>query len=325
MKIYDFKDVDVNVFGDVHGQFDYMFDSILDYTKSVNIIAGDCGFGFHKMAYYEELFERYNQKLVEKDLYILFCRGNHDDSKFFSNELINYSNIKTIPDYSVIRVSTDNKQKNILCIGGATSIDRLNRIENDKYIASFGGSKRTYWEDEQPFFSEEEFNLLKEQNIKIDYVVTHTCPSFAYPLTKDGVKSWMVYDSKLEKDLDIERGIMDNIYNRLKKDNHPIEEWIYGHFHNTYSMEYENTTFKLLSDLRNYYDWGRHTLFYHKNVVDDYFDELCCEGKPIPVLENGLDDVEEDIDLPIDVGAHRHRVIELNEDVQHPEGEVIRG
>ena len=35
----------------------------------------------------------------------------------------------------------------------------------------------------------------------------------------------------LEKTIDDERAVMDNIYNKLIADGHPLQKWFYGHYH----------------------------------------------------------------------------------------------
>lgn len=276
MKIYEFKNLNVHICGDVHGQFDTMQHHVKRAENVLYIVAGDCGFGFKKPQYYFDFFSKLNETLKENNTHILFTRGNHDDPSYFSNEIINFSNVKTIPDYSIVKVVNEKESQNILCIGGATSIDRMSRIENDNYIASFGSSRKSYWEDEQPVFNKEVLDEIKEAGIKINSVVTHTCPSFCYPTTKEGIKSWLVYDKTLSRDLDIERDIMDNIYHRLvKEDKHPIKEWCYGHFHDSYTMEYENTIFRLLYDMHDWYSWGSYILMY----IDEDDDECHSTGE----------------------------------------------
>lgn len=261
MKIYEFKNLNVHICGDVHGQFETMQHHVKRAENVLYIVAGDCGFGFKKSQYYFDFFSKLNEILKENNTHILFTRGNHDDPSYFTNETINFSNVKTIPDYSIVKVVNETETQYILCIGGATSIDRMSRIENDDYIASFGGSRKSYWEDEQPVFNKEAFDEIKEAGIKVNAVVTHTCPSFCYPTNKEGIKSWLIYDKDLSRDLDIERGIMDNIYHRLiKEDRHPIKTWCYGHFHDSYTMEYENTIFRLLYDMHDWYSWGSYIL-----------------------------------------------------------------
>lgn len=296
MKIYEFKNLNVHICGDVHGQFDTMQHHVKRAENVLYIVAGDCGFGFKKSQYYFDFFSKLNEVLKENNTHILFVRGNHDDPSYFTNETINFSNIKTIPDYSIVKVVNEKEIQHILCIGGATSIDRMSRIENDDYVASFGSSRKSYWEDEQPVFNKEALDDIKEAGIKINAVVTHTCPSFCYPTTKEGLKSWLIYDKDLSRDLDIERGIMDNIYHRLiKEDRHPIKTWCYGHFHDSYTMEYENTIFRLLYDMHDWYSWGSYILMYideddEYESIGECCDKKCCEGEVLhPVVANHID------------------------------------
>ena len=104
--------------------------SVEDMSNSLVIVAGDCGFGFNKPNYYFDLLEKANQKLSEHNIHVLFIRGNHDDPSYFDDNTINYSNIKAISDYSIVQTSTHN----ILCIGGATSIDRTWRKQQEAII-----------------------------------------------------------------------------------------------------------------------------------------------------------------------------------------------
>ena len=56
---------------------------------------------------------------------------------------------------------------------------------------------------------------------------------------------------KLEKDIDNERKVLDNVYNKLKEDNHILSHWFYGHYH-YHNLEYINDTkFVMLDMFRN--------------------------------------------------------------------------
>ena len=72
---------------------------------------------------------------------------------------------------------------------------------------------------------------MKINNINIDIVCTHTCPSFVKPYDKIGIKTWIEKDESLANDIDEERNVMDKIYNTLKHDGHKIHKWFYGHYH----------------------------------------------------------------------------------------------
>ena len=95
-------------------------------SNSVLICAGDIGVGFKNIEYYNKMFSTLNAVLRKMNSVLYCIRGNHDDPSYFNDNKINKSNIKLIKDYSVISVG----DKNILCVGGAVSIDRKYRISN---------------------------------------------------------------------------------------------------------------------------------------------------------------------------------------------------
>ncbi|MCC8089194.1 MAG: hypothetical protein LIO79_08040 [Rikenellaceae bacterium] len=151
--------------------------------------------------------------------------------------------MKTIPDYSVIQF----KNHNILCVGGAVSIDRtLRKQQMDENRIKYRTIRESFWENEAAVFNESKL-LELFANYKIDTVVTHTAPSFCYPTGKRGIESWLNIDKPLEQDLTDERAVMDRIYVWLKEKGHTVMEWFYGHFHDS-SIEYiSGTKFTLLN------------------------------------------------------------------------------
>lgn len=127
--------------------------------------------------------------------------------------------------------------------GGAVSIDRTDRIKHDaKHPDS---SVVSYWENEMPFFNEEALNDIG-QNFKIDTVVTHTSPTFCELISKAGLSEWAARDSNLLADCDSERRAMDHIFEYLKANNHPLEHWFYGHFHQNWSSSIDGVLFSML-------------------------------------------------------------------------------
>lgn len=230
------------VIADIHGDFDEFEKNIKKYDikDCVLIVAGDCGFGFYKEIYYERVFNSINRKFKERNIHCFMIRGNHDDPSYFNESKINYSNVKAIKDYTIITVGN----KNILCVGGAISIDRRIRIHNywsriEHYSITMNVTEeearskflKTYWEDEIPIYDEEKLNKIKNSSINIDYVVTHTSPSFSFKSDKDGIEYWLENDETLENDLKNEREVFSRIYQKLNDDNHRIKKWVYGHFH----------------------------------------------------------------------------------------------
>lgn len=228
--------------GDIHGEFNSLiYKMCIQYqlTDTLLIVAGDCGFGFEKPGYYEQVFNRNSSRLSKSNNWIVMMRGNHDDPSYFSEEKISHHRFRTVPDYSVIQACGHN----ILCVGGAVSIDRTYRIDNDsRHSAS---SVASYWEDEKPIFDEDALNTIG-QRLKIDTVITHTSPSFCELISKSGLLEWAERDSTLLADCDNERRIMDHIFEYLKANNHPLEHWFYGHFHQSWSSCIDNVLFSML-------------------------------------------------------------------------------
>ena len=171
---YEFSNAkDIVVSGDIHGDFTQLvFQCCMQYgmTDTLIIVAGDCGLGFERPGYYENVYKKCNKRLTKANNWIVFVRGNHDNPAYFEKGRISYKRWMTIPDYSVIKACGHS----ILCVGGATSVDRLYRImdkhwhpiETDEPLAP-----NVYWPNEQPVYNEAKLdeidkalNYLKANN-----------------------------------------------------------------------------------------------------------------------------------------------------------------
>lgn len=233
--------------GDVHGFFGSLISMIKRYeiTNSCIIVCGDCGLGFYKWEATKAQLAKLNNVCKKQNVTLVMFRGNHDDPDFFTNGNIT-SNIIPVPDYTVINNS-------ILCVGGATSIDRQYRMQlknkvckdyfryhpNCSFEEAMNNTSNFYWENELPVYDEEKLNEIKEAGINITTVCTHTCPTFCDPVSKDGIKEWLEADPGLIECIDEERGVMDKLYNKLLGDEHPVKDWIYGHYHR-HNMQFIN-------------------------------------------------------------------------------------
>lgn len=254
--------------GDLHGNFD----TLLCWLKNNNIkdtaliVCGDVGLGFYKPQYYRLKFEAINKFCKENNCRLLFIRGNHDDPEYFNGDNVDKSSsvtfdyVHAVSDYSCIQVWKENEiVHTILCVGGGVSIDRTWRIRD--YVVNCAAYARhanitlveaqnrllpTHWDNELPVFDDVLLSEITYSGMKVDIVCTHTCPSFVGFKDKEGVKEWLKHDVNLEKDMDAEREAMDLLYNKLKQDGHPIEKWIFGHFHKHMSEEYEGVKFVML-------------------------------------------------------------------------------
>lgn len=249
--------------GDIHGEFGAVSTFINSYClyDCVLIICGDVGLGFNKERYYIDTLEKLNKTCEKRNVYVLMVRGNHDDPRYFRDKFIDYSHVKAIDDYTV--VETNNK--NILCVGGAVSIDRewrksseaLREIEYVRFHPSATKESmdrdvgHLYWKDEKPYFDEAFFEELAESDVKIDYVATHSSPSFCELKTKSAITEWLENDKTLRGDIDEERNVMDNIHEALSKGGHNIKMWCYGHFHTHIEEEINGTRYVMLNMCKN--------------------------------------------------------------------------
>lgn len=251
------------VIGDLHGNFNLIeqYSKIYDLKNTHIIVAGDCGFGFSTFKNDIKQLEYSNKNLKKLNNHIYFIRGNHDmpayfmnnPQKFFDsvynypgkfglNELMNiedvekiidiknsFSNIQFVEDYTILNI----EEKNILCIGGAVSVDRSN---GKRKIDS------NYWIDEVVICDE---NVI-DNSYNIMHIISHTAPNFVYPFGTVGIDDYLSVDLRLRTDLELERSLLTEIFHRLKKNNN-IESWIYGHFHMSKNMMYDDTKFVLLN------------------------------------------------------------------------------
>lgn len=262
VKIFKIDKPNVCFIGDIHGEFK-SFQGLMKYTNfrdTAYLICGDCGFGFEKKEYYSQIFNKLSRTASKMNCEFIFIRGNHDSREFFDKQIINRKCFKTIPDYSVIQTPNHN----ILCVGGAISVDRTYRWSLQdanamKYARYHRCSineakklcKKVYWDNESCYYDEEKLSELKLNDIKIDIVCTHTGPSFIKPFGKENIEYWLLNDETLEKEITEEREIIDKIYHKLKEDEHPLNYWFYGHFHFHNSEYVDNTKFIMLDMWRN--------------------------------------------------------------------------
>lgn len=266
MRIYK-TDLDAVFFaGDLHGEFDGIVSTINSYNlRDCNIVVcGDIGFGFEKEGYYHQTFHKISKTLKKRNVHCYLIRGNHDDKAYFDGEHFEeYDYIHVLPDYSVIQTPS----RNILAVGGATSIDRTMRIQHMEYLAADyarwhncsleegrKNCRQCYWPTEAVVYDAEEIDKLDELGIKIDTVCTHTAPSNCEPFTKYGLEGWLDYDPDLDVDLAAERATCDMIRERLLAKGHHITHWYYGHFHSQHTDVIDGIMYKMLDMFRGTLD-----------------------------------------------------------------------
>lgn len=244
--IYEFTDAKgIVVAGDIHGDFKALvYKCCVQYrmTDTLIVVAGDCGFGFHRPGYCEDLYMQLSSRLSKANNWIVFVRGNHDNPAYFDGHQVNYKRWKAVPDYSIIKACG----YTILCVGGAISVDRgWRRYEN--YIDT-GDGKLTpyvYWPDERPLYDQARLEAI-DKMCAVDTVITHTAPSFCEKQSHQDIQNWLVKDEDLQEDIKEERQTMDRLLSFLKEHGHPVDQWYYGHFHESWHSEIDGVRYNML-------------------------------------------------------------------------------
>jgi len=231
------------IIGDIHGNINGLIDKIKHHDMhNKNLIQlGDAGIGFSHVSDYMDRWSDFNDFLEKRNIIMYIVRGNHDNPRYFGGK-DDYTNIRFVPDYSVLNI----ENKNILFLGGALSIDRSVRLTG-----------KSYWKNEGFVF-----DPTKVENLKnIDLVVSHSCPNFAQPVNFNSIVDYwhdfekgMDKNKNLKEELKKERLLMASIYTILKSNKNPITHWFYSHFHTSGRQIYEEIDFVLL-DIDEWYDF----------------------------------------------------------------------
>ena len=200
-----------------------------EYNDSIIFVCGDSTFGFHDYEYYMSLCEKFNKLCELNNVTILFIRGNHDDPSYFEEMKINFSNIKCLPDYSVVITS----RFTTLCVGGGISIDRIWRKQQEFRINKIAknGNKKLYWENEAPIFDGSKIQSHINDGVIIDSIVSHSSHNTAIPHTKTLSKEWLKLDKNLKSDMAHERQVLTDVFDFISSQKMKIKWWSYGHFH----------------------------------------------------------------------------------------------
>lgn len=233
--------------GDIHGNFSLIHQYIDKFDiKDAHIIqVGDFGVGFNTLEKEKRMFEMYHHKLVKNNIFVWAIRGNHDFKPYFDNDPFGFTNIKLVPDYTVLNLC----DKNILCIGGAISVDRKMRYTKNQAngdINTLTGSE-SWWPDEIFVLDKEKLQNLRD----IDVVVTHTAPHYCPPDNTFGFGPFVeglikqTGDKELKTDLLLERNQLTEAFHILRMNNN-IKNAYYGHFHKSENIDMYGTNHRLL-------------------------------------------------------------------------------
>src|ERR1022692_3303206 len=159
----------VIVLGDTHGDLNQVEVNIENkgIADCTIIQVGDFGIGFKWLDEDLQRCNFLNEFLKGKNIMMYAIRGNHD-CPFWFNGSKNWSNLKLLPDYSILNIDGDDY---FFC-GGAISVDRIPRLAEMAENLKYNVDKPNYW-------PEEVFVLYKKMAATIKgcrYVITHTAP-----------------------------------------------------------------------------------------------------------------------------------------------------
>lgn len=169
---------EIYIVGDLHGSFGTMKNRIIKYNISdcILICVGDLGVGFQHPYKEPLIWKKLNSFFAEHNITFLSIRGNHDDPKYFNGpDRIVHSNLELLPDYTLRNING----QDFLFVGGAISVDRIDRIP-----------ERSYWHDEG-------FVLRSELAAQCDVLVTHSAPLWNGPTDKSAISGWCSVDKTL--------------------------------------------------------------------------------------------------------------------------------
>ena len=235
--------------GDLHGNFNVIHQYVKMYNiKDAHIIqVGDFGVGFNTLAKEKRMLEMYHPLLVKNNVTVWAIRGNHDYKPYFDNDPFGFTNIKLVPDYTVLNLEGNN----ILCVGGAVSVDREWRYTKKQKLGIFENTTlgvESWWDDEVFVLDKDKIKDLKDINI----VVTHTAPHYCEPDNTFGFGPFVegivreTGDTELKTDLLVERQQVTDAFTILKMNN-DIKLHIYGHFHKSWNSSIYGTEHRLLN------------------------------------------------------------------------------
>jgi len=248
---------DIFFIGDVHGEFKSIprWIELNNLSHCIIIFCGDFGLGFHSLQHERQELDKADKICEALDIDCYIIRGNHDDPSYFTSEKLSLSRFKPVSDYTVIHTP----EHNILCAGGAVSVDRMYRKEiyeeriynlmlsmECELPEAIANTQRIWWEDEGFVYDGVKLENITNSRLKIDVVATHNSPDFCYPISKKFTQEIKKEDPTLEDDCNNERIDLARLYNYLSENGHTITHWFYGHFHQHHFDVIDDTKFYTL-------------------------------------------------------------------------------
>lgn len=217
------------IMGDTHGEWGKLNSQLNKLAQKHKepidiIICGDFGYFPSEKEYSLDLLK------IPDGVKLYFCPGNHEDwDKLDAIERNSSEKVIEIhPNvfYCTFGSVLNFEGKNFLFCGGAESVDKQYRtIGYD-------------WFPQETISESDFYKLPNPDDIKIDVVISHTCPDF---LTMDMLKKILYVTSKRE---DVSTRFLTEIHSMYKP-----KWWFFGHFHHHMSFFKNGTSFECLDHL----------------------------------------------------------------------------
>ena len=206
----------IYITGDTHGTFSRLLAPTIEKTiNNLVIILGDAGINY----YLDEIDKTKKDYLNNLGIKILSLQGNHEErpenistyreidmyqgKAFIEDEYPNLIFAKNGEVYNI-------ENNSFLVIGGAYSVDKYYRLRNHL----------NWFKDEQLSKKEQKHILKTTKDLKVDYVLSHTCPYKYIPREAflPGINQDLV-DNSMEH-------FLDKIEEQVDYD-----KWYCGHYH----------------------------------------------------------------------------------------------
>ena len=206
----------IYITGDTHGTFSRLLAPTIEKTiNNLVIILGDAGINY----YLDERDQTKKDYLNNLGIKILSLQGNHEERPenistyreidmyqgkvFIEDEYPNLIFAKNGEVYNI-------ENNSFLVIGGAYSVDKYYRLRNHL----------NWFKDEQLSKKEQKHILKTTKDLKVDYVLSHTCPYKYIPREAflPGINQDLV-DNSMEH-------FLDKIEEQVDYD-----KWYCGHYH----------------------------------------------------------------------------------------------
>ena len=214
------------VTGDTHGSEDFDKLQMFAYRhpeltkQDYVIIAGDFGAIWSEQTLTQDLL-RYERLPFT----VLFVDGNHENFNLLNKYKVQIwnggkahiiaSNIIHLMRGQVFTI----QDKTFFTFGGATSIDKCYRVENE-----------SWWREEVPSEADmqEAKKNLAQYNYQVDYIITHSCDEKM--LSNSVFASWLLYAAQSENKL-----------LTYFEENVKYKHWYFGHYHIDRSLPHNKT------------------------------------------------------------------------------------